>query len=612
MDRKPNHLLGQTSPYLIQHLYNPVDWRPWGADALNEARDRDLPIFLSIGYAACHWCHVMERESFEDEQVAEFMNNHFVPVKVDREERPDLDEIYMNAVQVMTRQGGWPLNVFLMPDQRPFFGGTYFPPLSGYGRPGFLDLLVRVHDTWEKRREQVEEAAGGLTEQLRAISAGIHAGDLESPPLDEAATTAADRIAATFDPVNGGFSHAPKFPPDTQLAFLFRQYRRTGQDILWEMVDRTLTRMALGGMYDQVGGGFARYSVDERWLVPHFEKMLYNQALLVPVYCDAWHVDHRPLFRRTVCDTLDFVRREMIHDEGGAFSSLDADSEGEEGKFYVFKPEQVVEILGKEDGALFNTTYGITTGGNFEGDSIPNLLHGEPDEAIQDRLAGLKSKLLAARETRIRPGTDDKILTAWNGLMITGFTAGYQAFGRQEDLDSARRCADFILANLLQEGRLLASWREGHAAHPAYLDDYAFLARGLLDLYEAGGGESYLNSAGELGQVLLDHFEDKERGGWYFTADDHEDLLVRNRSGLDGALPSGAGVATEILVLLAARLNIDRYREAAVRALSSYAGELHRAPNGCSSLLAALDYLETGVPERRVCRDGVCWVDRKP
>ncbi len=611
MVRKPNHLLGQTSPYLIQHLYNPVDWRPWGPEALNEARERDLPIFLSIGYAACHWCHVMERESFENDQVAEYMNRHFIPVKVDREERPDLDDIYMNAVQVMTRQGGWPLNVFLMPDQRPFFGGTYFPPASGYGRPGFLELLQRVHETWDNRRDQVEEAAGGLTEQLRAISSGINAGDLDAQALDQVAAAAAARIAGSFDAENGGFSHAPKFPPDTQLAFLLRQYRRTGQDILWEMADRTLTRMALGGMYDQIGGGFARYSVDERWLVPHFEKMLYNQALLAPVYCDAWHVDNRPLFRRTVCDTLDFVRRELTHGEGGAFSSLDADSEGVEGKYYVWTPEQVLDVLGNEDGMLFNETYGITAKGNFEGDSIPNLLAGEPDEAIRTTLTGLRSRLLAARATRIRPGTDDKVLTAWNGLMITGFVAGYQAFGRREDLDSAASCADFILGNLLRDGRLLASWREGIAAHPAYLDDYAFLARSLLDLHEAGGGDFYLEAAGELGQVLVDRFEDKERGGWYFIADDHENLLVRNRSGLDGALPSGAGVATETLVLLAARLNLDRFRETSVRALESYAGELHRVPNGCSSLLAALDYLELGVPERRVCRDGVCWVDRE-
>ncbi len=447
--KKPNHLAGQTSPYLLQHQFNPVDWYPWGPEALAKAKAENKPIFLSIGYAACHWCHVMERESFENETIAALLNDSFVAIKVDREERPDLDEIYMTAVQSMTGHGGWPLNVFLTPEGKPFFGGTYFPPEDRSGRPGFPTLLAAVHDAWTTRRDEIESSASEIASRLKAAS-GVVAAPAGGEPVGPKETTrAADDLKSRFDATWGGFGPAPKFPPHAGLALLLREHARTGDPKVLVMVTTTLDRMAEGGMYDQIGGGFSRYSTDPRWLVPHFEKMLYDQALLVPVYVDAWLVTGKPLYRRVVLETLDFVRREMTSSDGGLYASLDADSEGHEGIFYVWTPDQIKAVLGPEDGAFFCKTYGIQVPGNFEGKSIPNLLGGPlAGDTVVAGVAPMKAKLLAARGKRARPATDDKVLTAWNGLMISAFADAGRSLGEPSFVRIATEAADFILEEL--------------------------------------------------------------------------------------------------------------------------------------------------------------------
>jgi uncharacterized protein YyaL (SSP411 family) len=608
--RKPNHLAGQTSPYLLQHLHNPVDWHPWSEPALARARSEDKPIFLSIGYAACHWCHVMERESFEDPRTAALLNEHFVPIKVDREERPDLDEIYMSAVQLMTGQGGWPLNVFLTPDLEPFLGGTYFPPQDRYGRIGFPEVLRRVRDAWVGRRAEVGRSAGELTERLRGIASGAAfraaARDARGRVGRPEWARAVAELARRFDP-SGGFGPAPKFPAEGALALLLHEHARGGERVPLEMARVTLDAMARGGIYDHVGGGFARYSVDGLWLVPHFEKMLYNQALLVPVYLDAWLLTRRPLYRRVAERTLDFVRRELTGAAGGLHSSLDADSEGEEGRFYVWTPEEVEAVLGPQDAELFCAVYGVTPQGNFEGRSIPNLIdasleqraaeRGEAEEALVERLRPLEERLLAARGRRVRPATDDKVLTAWNGLAISAFARAHQTLGRREDLDSARRAADFVLRELSRDGRLLVSWRDGRAHLNGYLDDYAFLARGLLDLYEAAFDGRYLERSRDLARTMVARFEDPRDGGFFFTSDDHESLLTRTRSLHDGALPSGAGVATEVLLRLAVHLDDSALRRAAERTLESYLPVVDRMPSAHTALLLGAERLEDPPPE---------------
>jgi uncharacterized protein YyaL (SSP411 family) len=604
--RRPNGLAGETSPYLLQHLYNPVDWQPWGEAALERARREDRPIFLSIGYAACHWCHVMERESFEDEAIARTLNERFVPIKVDREERPDIDEIYMSAVQLMTGQGGWPLNVFLTPDLQPFFGGTYFPPEQRYGRISFGELLDRLIEAWDTRRDDVARSAEELTARIRTIAAGAATSGTERVGRSEI-VRACSELAARFDDRWGGFGAAPKFPPDGALALLLDEHARSGECIPLEMATRTRDALANGGMYDHVGGGFSRYSDDERWLVPHFEKMLYNQATLVPIYTDAWTITGNPAYRRVVLETLDFVRDELTDEHGGFHSSLDADSEGVEGKFYVWTPDEIRGALGATETELFSTVYGVTPEGNFEGSNIPNLLEGnlaaraaERDTTEDDlvaTLAPMRKTLLEARARRVRPGTDDKVLTAWNGLMLTGFARAYQTFGRDEDLRSALRAAEFAEATLLDGDRLRVSYREGNAKLNGYLDDYVFLARGCLDLYEACFDRRWLDLAARLARTTLERFEDPDRGGFYFVSDDHEELLTRTRSLHDGALPSGAGVATEILGRLAIHLGDDAFRAAAERTLVSMRGAVSHMPSAYASLLLASTHLDDRPPE---------------
>ena len=596
--QKPNGLAGQTSPYLLQHLYNPVDWQPWGPAALRRAADEDRPIFLSIGYAACHWCHVMERESFEDESIAAYLNEHFVSIKVDREERPDIDEIYMNAVQLLTGSGGWPLTAFLTPDLRPFAGGTYFPPDDRYGRIGFKALLERVVQVWNEDRERVIHAGGELTRQLRRIAESDHGEADGSPVGGDLIERAIVELTARYDGQYGGFGAAPKFPPDAALSLLLRESHRTGAAEPARIAEHTLDAMYRGGMFDHVGGGFARYSVDDRWLVPHFEKMLYNQALLVPVYADAFQLSGRSDYRRVVEQTLDFVRRELTDPGGGFYSSLDADSEGVEGRFYVWDVEEVESILG--DGAeFFCTTYGIVRGGNFEGRSIPNLLHGgladqaavagTDEAALERRLAPLRESLLDAREKRVRPGTDDKVLTSWNGLMITAFARAHQVFGRDEDLAAGQRAAGFALDQLLVDGRLHATWRNGRAALNGYLDDYAFFGRALLDLYETDFDRRWLDRSAQIARRMLAHFGDAERGGFFFVSDDHETLLTRNRSVHDGALPAGSGVAAGWLARLGDHLDEATFRAASRKTLIELRPAAKRSVSAFATLLLAAE-----------------------
>ena len=601
MSRRTNHLSGQTSPYLLQHQHNPVDWYPWGAEALSKAKAENRPIFLSIGYAACHWCHVMERESFENDAIAAILNEGFVAIKVDREERPDLDEIYMSAVQSMTGQGGWPLNVFLTPEGKPFYGGTYFPPEDRGGRPGFPTLLKAVRDAWTNRRDEIESSASDIASRL-AASATAPATSAEGRRVGPDQTTRASAdLRARFDAAWGGFGPAPKFPPHGALALLLRQHARTADAGLRAMIETTLDRMAQGGLYDQIGGGFSRYATDERWLVPHFEKMLYDQALLVPVYVDAWRVTGNPLYRRVVLETLDFVRREMSASDGGFFASLDADSEGREGAFYVWTPGEITAALGAEDGAFFAGIFGIAPPGNFEGKSIPNLLDGSlakraqasgmTEEALVARLAPMKAKLLATRSKRVRPATDDKVLTAWNGLMISAYARGYDAFGREDDLKSARRAADFVLAHLTKGDRLLVSYRAGRAHLNGYLDDYAFLARGLVDLYESGFDTRDLERAARLARTMLRRFADGH-GGFHFTSDDHEALLTRTRSTYDDAIPAGSALAAETLLRLAVHLDDAALHAAGLATLASLLPMAERVPAGFAALLNASAYAE--------------------
>ena len=600
-EARTNRLAEESSPYLRQHAHNPVDWYPWGAEALRRAREESKPIFLSIGYAACHWCHVMERESFENPAVAAVLNEHFVSIKVDREQRPDVDEIYMTAVQMMTGSGGWPLTVFLTPELEPFFGGTYFPPEDRYGRPGFKRVLEHIAGLWGENPDGVRESARSLTGALRDAVALAPAGE---GGLDASLTPRAAReLAAAFDRAWGGFGEAPKFPPSGAITLLLREYARTGDEGLLRMATTTLDRMARGGMYDQIGGGFHRYSTDERWLVPHFEKMLYDNALLARAYLEAWQIAGKELYRRVAAETLDYLLRDMSDRGGGFHSSEDADSEGEEGVFYVWGPDEVSAVLGEEDGELFCATYGVTEAGNFEGQSILNLLRapeetaserGIPLEELEERLAPLREKLLRAREGRVRPGKDDKILAAWNGMAISALARGQQVLGDERYGKAAARAADFVLTGMLSDGRLLRSHpgagSPGAARRiPGFLDDYAEMINGLVDLYEATFDPGWLEAADQLCRRMLDDFWDEERGGFFYTSADHTDLLVRTKPYHDGAVPSGNSTAAVALLRLSRLFESELYRQRAEATIGSASALMRSRPSILLNMISAAD-----------------------
>ena len=599
-ERPANHLAGETSPYLLQHVHNPVDWHPWGREALEKARAEDKPIFLSIGYSACHWCHVMAHESFESETVAARLNESFVNIKVDREERPDVDEVYMTATQIMTHSGGWPMSVFLTPDLKPFFCGTYFPPDDRYGRPGFIQIVESLAQAWHERREEVTQQADRIAE---AVGGLLNGGEPAAPiTLDRALLDGALRAAREqFDSTHGGFGSAPKFPPSMRLEMLLRLHEESGDDAILRMVTHTLDRMARGGMYDQVGGGFHRYSVDEIWLAPHFEKMLYDNAQLARVYLLAWERTGNWYYRRVAEETLDYVLREMTDERGGFYSATDADSEGEEGLFFLWRPKQVVEVLGEEDGGLFCRVYDIHAGGNFEGQSIPNLIAkgldewaaemNETPEGLDARLATMRRRLWEAREGRVHPGLDDKTLTAWNGLMIRAFATGARVLGEDRYLQAAERAAGFILAEMRDDGRLLRTYRRGEAKLNAYLDDYAFLAAGLLDLHEATDDSRWLEEARSLMETLDEHHWDEALDGYFYTSHDHEELIARAKSLQDGALPNGNAVAAETHVRLA-RLGVeaDLHRGRAEAILRLAGNGMQEYPSALPQSLIALDH----------------------
>ena len=602
-DQKPkkahNRLIHEKSPYLLQHAENPVDWYAWGEEAFQKAKKEDKPIFLSIGYATCHWCHVMAHESFEDEEVAQALNTYFIAIKVDREERPDIDKIYMSVCQAMTGRGGWPLSIFMTHEGKPFFAGTYFPKLSRMGMPGFMDIIKKIAFLWKGDRSQLLEASEKITKHLSSISdSGTSAFALDLETLKKGYK----QLEMTFDQIWGGFGTAPKFPTPHHLTFLLRWYKRSGDSKALNMVEKTLDAMRRGGIFDQMGFGFHRYSVDERWLVPHFEKMLYDQALLAMAYIEAYQVTGNVKYAQGAHEIFTYVTRDMTSPHGGFYSAEDADSEGIEGLFYLFTPHEIRKHLGAEQGNLFCRFYNITEKGNFEeGRSILHMpmalqvfaeKEGMDVQKLEKALEDARKKLFAIRKRRIHPQKDDKILTAWNGLMITAFAKGYQAFGNQAYADAARMAADFILKNLkTPNGRLLRRYRQGDAAYPGYLDDYAFLIAGLLDLYEATFEVSYLKEAIELNESMVDIFWDKKDGGLYFTGQGNESLITRSKEVYDGALPSGNSVAALNLLRLSrmtGNINLEQRAEQLIQAFSK---QVAAQPMAYTQLLIALDFM---------------------
>ena len=592
-----NRLATEPSPYLLQHADNPVDWYPWGPEALEKARRENRPILLSIGYSACHWCHVMAHDCFEDAEVAAVMNRLFVNVKVDREERPDLDQIYQSAHQLLTqRGGGWPLTMFLTPDQTPFYAGTYFPKTPRYQLPGFIDLMENIARAWHERRGDVL----AQTEAVRNALAQQHPASGAPQALNAAPFADAVRdLSANFDPKWGGFSKAPKFPRPGELHFLLREYARNGQDVVRDMALFSLDKMASGGVRDQIGGGFCRYSVDDQWAIPHFEKMLYDNGPLLHLYADAWALTGDPLFRETAEDLVAWLLREMRAPDGGFYSALDADSEGHEGKFYVWTPDEVRALLSDEEYAVAAPLYGFDAPPNFENaswnpilaqalDSIATRLWLNLDVA-EARLHSARAKLFSARETRVRPGRDDKQLTSWNALMIGGLAHAGRVMARADWIDAAQAALDFLHQNLWRDGRLLASYQHGEARLNGYLDDYAFLLDALLESLQARYRETDMAWACALADALLAHFEDTESGGFFFTSHDHEALITRPKPGYDNATPSGNGVAAFALQRLGHLLGEARYLDASARCLQLFQAQLSQHPIAFPTLLAVLD-----------------------
>ena len=592
-----NRLADETSPYLLQHKDNPVDWYPWGEEALSRARQEDKPVLLSVGYSACHWCHVMERESFEDEETARMMNEHFVNIKVDREERPDIDSIYMSAVQALTHHGGWPMTVFMTPDGAPFYGGTYFPPVPSRGMPSFQQLLLSLADAYENHRAEVLKSAESVRDYLRA-STGAAVPKAEATGteiLDSAAASLLSQLDRRF----GGFGGAPKFPQAMNLEVLLRHSHRTGDRAALDGVELTLRSMANGGIYDQLGGGFARYSVDEYWLVPHFEKMLYDNALLSRLYLETHLATGDRFYRRIAEETLDYVLRDMTSVEGGFFSAEDADSEGEEGKHYVWAPDEIEAALGPEDAQLAMRYWDVMERGNFEGKNIlyvprpPDAVateFGLAPEKLWERIVVIREKLFAARQRRVRPGRDEKVLAAWNGLMLRSFALAARVTGRQDYREAAVKNATFLLEKLKEDGRLHRSYKDGRARFNGYLEDYAMVADGLVALYEATFETRWLVEADALCDAVSELFWDEEKRAFYDTPADHEELVTRPRDVYDNAAPSGTSVATEVLLKLALLLDRNDYRQRAEDILEELSGGMEKIPGAFGRLLCALDF----------------------
>lgn len=593
-----NRLIFESSPYLLQHARNPIDWRPWGKEAFAEAAKLDKPIFLSVGYTTCHWCHVMEHESFEDEEVAALMNKHYVCIKVDREERPDVDNVYMTVTQMMTGRGGWPMTVIMSPEKVPFFAGTYFPKSS------MMQLIPHFSTVWQKERPKVSEVGQAIMQSLRELQSGHAGGDLNATNLD----ACYQALRSSFDRKHGGFGQQPKFPTPHTLGFLLRYHHMTGEEEALDMVKTTLRKIRLGGVYDQVGLGLHRYSTDEIWLLPHFEKMLYDQALFSLANLECYQVTGEPFFLDSCKDTLEYVMRDLTSPSGGFYSAEDADSEGEEGKFYLWSIPEIKDALGEQDASLFSAIYGFEKEGNFldeatrekNGRNIPHLQvplselaqkHDMKPKEFLEKIEKMRKKLFALRKGRIHPQKDDKVLTDWNGLMISAFARSGRALDEKKYVETARKAADFCLKELrTTNGRLLKRWRKGQAGLPAHLEDYAFFTQGLLDLYEATFEPAYLKAAKELTDLTLVHFEDKKDGGFYLTADDGEKLLIRAKEIYDGAIPSGNSVMALNLLRLNKVTGDKKYLESANNLFSAFSGFLEKNPQGAEVMLHALGF----------------------
>ncbi len=598
-NRPPNRLIHETSPYLLQHAYNPVDWYPWGPEAIEKARRENKAILLSIGYSACHWCHVMERESFEDEEIAAIMNRHFVSIKVDREERPDLDQIYQSAVQLFIRRGGgWPLTIFLTPDQIPFYGGTYFPPNDRHGMPGFPAILTEVASAYAERPGDVAKTVQDVQRALQHISEG-HAVSEKQTISPEILALAVQGLSPLFDSTYGGFGAAPKFPSTASLALFLRYANQTGDATVLNQVTYTLGKMAWGGIYDQLGGGFHRYSTDRQWLVPHFEKMLYDNAQLARIYFSTYQATGQTFYRNIGEEILEYVLREMTDPAGGFYATQDADSEGEEGRFFVWTPDEIKSVLGARDGEVLCRHFNVTANGNFEGKTILNIQRPLESTAraigvsLEDAEATLKEgkkKLFVEREARPKPFRDEKILTNLNGLMIGAFVEGYQVTRNQTYLAAAQKAAQFVLDHLYKEGRLLRTFKDGTAKLNGYLDDYAYFIDALLDLYEATSTVSYLDNARALMARLLDQFWDAPHGGFFFTSRDHEKLVTRHKTYMDQSVPSGNAVAALCLLRLFYLTGEERYFDRGEETLKTFSAGMEENPFATGNLIAVADF----------------------
>jgi len=581
-----NRLAAETSPYLLQHAHNPVAWYPWGDEALARARKEDKPILLSIGYSACHWCHVMAHESFEDEETALLMNESFINIKVDREERPDVDAVYMDAVQAMTGSGGWPLTVFLTPEGKPFYGGTYFPPEDRHGMPGFRRVLRSVADFYRRNRGEVEHSARLMVAALEErAGVPVETGPLHADTLHDGFTA----LRTDLDAANGGFGVAPKFPQPLILEYLLRFHHRTGNEEALNMATLALEKMAAGGIYDQIGGGFHRYATDAGWLVPHFEKMLYDNALLSRVYLHAYIVTRKPLFRRIAEETIDYVLREMTGPEGSFYSAQDADSEGVEGKYYVWALDEVKSVLGEEQARTVNDYYGISAKGNFEGRNIL-YVPGDITEEVPDSVGPARMALLKERETRVRPARDDKVLTSWNALMLASLAEAACVLDRDDYLAAAVANGSFILEKMMVDGYLRHTYKDGEARIEGYLDDYALIIDAMLSLHEANFGGRWLNEAIRLADVMVEEFGDGSSGVLYDTGRRHQALLVRPRSTTDGAMPSGPSAAAMALLKVSRLTDNSRLESIAVESLKAMQGRMSRHPLGFGNWLCALDF----------------------
>ncbi|MHA7734352.1 thioredoxin domain-containing protein [Nitrosopumilus sp. S6] len=595
-----NNLIHETSPYLLQHANNPVDWYGWNDESLKKAKDENKPIFLSIGYSSCHWCHVMAHESFENEDVAKFMNENFVNIKVDREERPDIDDIYQKVCQIATGQGGWPLSIFLTPDQKPFYVGTYFPVLDSYGRPGFGSICRQLSQAWKEKPNDIEKSAENFLDALNKTEKVSVPSKLERSILDEAAMN----LFQLGDSTYGGFGSAPKFPNAANVSFLFRYAKLSGLSKFTEFGLKTLKKMANGGIFDQIGGGFHRYSTDAKWLVPHFEKMLYDNALIPVNYAEAFQITKDPFYLDVLKKTLDFVLREMTSPDGGFYSAYDADSEGVEGKFYVWKKSEIKEILG-DDADIFCLFYDVTDGGNWEGNNILcNNLNistvafnfGITEDKVREILQSCSQKLLDARSKRIAPGLDDKILVSWNSLMITAFAKGYRVTNDSRYLDAAKNCISFIENNLFSEGKLLRTYKNKTAKIDGYLEDYSYFVNCLLDVFEIEPDPKYLKLSLKLGHHLVDHFWDSENSSFFMTSDNHEKLIIRPKSNYDLSLPSGNSVSAFVMLRLFHFTQEQQFLEIAMKIMESQAQMAAENPFGFGYLLNTISiYLEKPV-----------------